>query len=526
MASFISSPRGGDSPDNNNSAIDSILADQPLGHSTDGQPPRFASAFRSPSPTSSAYNTPQQLSDSPEDEDDEDDDTADDIDDDDTDFKGTSSDAELVGQEADDVEVPVHANLLPTELIISIFGYLDTTEDVKSVLMVCKSWARCAVELLWYRPNFQTIPVFARFVKTLERPESSLMFPYGRFVRKLNLTAISENLTDQVLLSLGQACTELERLTLPSCKRISDESLEPVIRNNTHLTGIDLSQLDRVTDLSIIAISETCKKLQGLNITGCKLITDQSVLQVAHTCRYLRRLKMVDCALITNTAVDAVSTNCNNLMELDLQGCVQIQDNAVTNALNRLPFLREFRVCMNANITNDAFSSFPVDGGVQFDALRLIDLSGCSEINDQSVLRIVLFAPRLRNLILAKCSEITDQGLIYICKLGRSLHYLHLGHCSLITDLGVFQLVRHCSRIRYIDLACCLQLTDVTVQHLATLPKLRRLGLVKCQNVTNVAIQALVQRQGIENSLERVHLSYCANLTLPVSFKLLLCHVV
>ena len=75
------------------------------------------------------------------------------------------------------------------------------------------------------------------------------------------------------------------------------------------------------------------------------------------------------------------------------------------------------------------------------------------------------------------------------------------------------------NRIRYIDLACCNRLTDTSVQQLATLPKLRRIGLVKCQLISDDSILALARPKvsiGV-SCLERVHLSYCVRLTMGVS---------
>lgn len=78
-------------------------------------------------------------------------------------------------------------------------------------------------------------------------------------------------------------------------------------------------------------------------------------------------------------------------------------------------------------------------------------------------------------------------------------------------------------RIRYIDLACCTNLTDNSVTQLATLPKLKRIGLVKCGNITDRSILALAKPKQVGHGgpvtpsvLERVHLSYCTNLTLNV----------
>jgi len=111
-----------------------------------------------------------------------------------------------------------------------------------------------------------------------------------------------------------------------------------------------------------------------------------------------------------------------------------------------------------------------------------------------------------------------------------------MGHCGLITDDGVKRLVSMCNRIRYIDLGCCVNLTDESVTRLATLPKLKRIGLVKCANITDASVTALananrrprVRRDDYgqlivgeyttsQSCLERVHLSYCTNLTQAVN---------
>lgn len=56
----------------------------------------------------------------------------------------------------------------------------------------------------------------------------------------------------------------------------------------------------------------------------------------------------------------------------------------------------------------------------------------------------------------------------------------------------------------------CPLLTDMSVHELATLPKLRRIGLVRVTNLTDQAIYSLADRH---STLERIHLSYCENIT-------------
>ena len=210
------------------------------------------------------------------------------------------------------------------------------------------------------------------------------------------------------------------------------------------------------------------------------------------------------------------------MLEIDLQSCRQTTDISITSLLSSSQYLRELRLAHCPLITDQAFLSVDIDRIV--DTLRILDLTACEQLTDAGMAKIVSCAPRLRNLVLAKCRHLTDEAVSSIARLGKNLHYLHLGHCSQITDAAVMELVKSCNRIRYIDLACCHRLTDLSITHMALLPKLRRVGLVKCQAITDHSIYALARgRSGPHglamgpSSLERVHLSYCVHLTLEVS---------
>ncbi len=209
------------------------------------------------------------------------------------------------------------------------------------------------------------------------------------------------------------------------------------------------------------------------------------------------------------------------MLEIDLHNCAYTTNASITALLTHGRHLRELRLVGCALITDEAFLAVPYDRVI--DTLRILDLTACEHLTDSAIAKIVSVAPRLRNVVLAKCRRITDRAVLSIAKLGKNLHYVHLGHCSLISDSAVMELVKSCNRIRYIDLACCQRLTDAAVVHLATLPKLRRVGLVKCQAITDHSIYALgrgrIGPHGVPygpSSLERVHLSYCVNLTLEV----------
>lgn len=227
----------------------------------------------------------------------------------------------------------------------------------------------------------------------------------------------------------------------------------------------------------------------------------------------------------------AFAENCPNILEIDLHQCRSIGNDPVTALLSNGQALRELRLANCELISDEAFLTLPL--GRTYEHLRILDLTSCARLTDRAVEKIIEVAHRLRNVVFAKCRNLTDVAVHAISKLGKNLHYLHLGHCGHITDQAVIKLVQTCNRIRYIDLGCCIHLTDESVTKLATLPKLRRIGLVKCSAITDRSVYALANAprrrhihpdvidhhylQGSGSSLERVHLSYCTNLTLTVS---------
>ncbi|KAL7624891.1 SCF ubiquitin ligase complex subunit [Parahypoxylon ruwenzoriense] len=425
---------------------------------------------------------------------------------------------------------------LPSEILISIFSRINSPSELLNCMLTCKRWARNVVEILWHRPTCTSWPKHSSICTTLGL--DAPYFTYTNFVKRLNLAALADGVNDGSVMPLA-VCTRVERLTLTNCQGLTDSGLIPLVRSNHHLLALDISGDINITESSIIAIAENCPRLQGLNVSNCKLISNESMAQLAESCRYIKRLKLNFCDQVNDTAVVAFANNCPNILEIDLHQCGNIGNEPITALLAKGRSLRELRLAGCDLIDDAAFLSLPPNK--IYEHLRILDLTSCTRLTDRAVEKIIEVAPRLRNLVLAKCSNITDAAVYAISRLGKNLHYVHLGHCRHITDDAVKRLVHCCNRIRYIDLGCCTHLTDESITRLATLPKLKRIGLVKCSSITDESMYALARanhqnqsRRATSNStsrrheyhtssLERVHLSYCTNLTLPSIIKLLNC---
>ncbi|QRV72929.1 SCF E3 ubiquitin ligase complex F-box protein grrA [Ceratobasidium sp. AG-Ba] len=424
------------------------------------------------------------------------------------------------------------SNAIPPEVLIHIFRLIPLLKDLYACLLVSRPWCSCAVELLWHKPVATKMSSLYKLLKTLEDTQAT--FQYASFVRRLNLMSFGSDITDPVASRIA-GCTRLERLTLVGCSALTDESLETMLSGMPHLVALDLTGVSSVTDRSITALARTASKLQGINLGGCKHVTDEGVGQLATHCTLLRRVKLAG-LLVTNKSVIHLAKSCPLLLEMDLNGCTAISNPAIRELWTCSRHIRELKLgLIGAALTDEAFpapvdpqptrmitansepqSFIPIDTSLNtvrsFEHLRILDLTSCTSLTDTAVEGIISVAPKIRNLVLAKCALLTDNAIASVCKLGRYLHYLHLGHVSLITDAAVIQLARTCTRLRYVDLACCTQLTDLSVTELATLVKLRRIGLVRVVNLTDQAVFALSERQ---SSLERIHLSYCEQVTIP-----------
>ncbi|KAF8195711.1 hypothetical protein K438DRAFT_1826391 [Mycena galopus ATCC 62051] len=418
---------------------------------------------------------------------------------------------------------------IPPELLIHILKHLHAVKDLHTALQVSRTWCECSVELLWHKPAFPKYETLAKMAALLDSPDQT--FTYANFIRRLNLLSLGKDLRDRTFTILAH-CDRLERLTLVNCDHISGDALNQVLPCFSNLVAIDLTGVANTTNTAIVGLATAATRLQGINLAGCKRVSDRGILALAANCPLLRRVKLSGLELLTDRSVSALAQSCPLLLEIDLNHCKLITDISIRDIWTHSNHMREMRLSHCPELTDAAFPA-PIktdSSGVEapnpfpstaptstdelpplvlnttFEHLRMLDLTACALVTDDAVDGIIAHAPRIRNLVLSKCGLLTDRSVENICKLGRYLHYLHLGHAAKITDRSVRTLARSCTRLRYIDFANCVLLTDMSVFELSALPKLRRVGLVRVNNLTDEAIFSLADRHA---TLERIHLSYC-----------------
>ncbi|PSS35488.1 hypothetical protein PHLCEN_2v1643 [Hermanssonia centrifuga] len=369
-----------------------------------------------------------------------------------------------------------YASRLPPEILIHILKHLHSSRDLYHAMLVCRAWCECSVELLWHRPNFSRLTTLGKMMRVIAGEDQT--FLYARFIRRLNFLYLGSDLTDSLFSRLAQ-CVRLERLTLINCTSLTDSALTRVLPCCPNLVALDLTGVVETTDRVVVALASSTKRLQGINLCGCRKLTDKGVLALAANCPSLRRVKLNGVEQITDEAVSALAKSCPLLLEIDLNNCKKITDASVRDLWVFSANMREMRLSHCVELTDAAFPASPKTEVIsqlgpnpfpsatpfladklpplrltrQFDHLRMLDLTACSALTDESIEGITAVAPKIRNLVLAKCTHLTDAAVESICGLGKHLHYLHLGHAGSITDRSISTLARSCTRLRYIDLA-------------------------------------------------------------------------
>ncbi|ELR17374.1 leucine rich repeat domain containing protein [Acanthamoeba castellanii str. Neff] len=87
--------------------------------------------------------------------------------------------------------------------------------------------------------------------------------------------------------------------------------------------------------------------------------------------------------------------------------------------------------------------------------LRTLDMSGCRETNNTTIVRVVKCCPNITSINLAHCPAITDFTILEVAKSCKYLTSVNLCHCTVVSDTSVLQIMRNCRLLRKLDLSHC-----------------------------------------------------------------------
>lgn len=409
---------------------------------------------------------------------------------------------------------------LPHEILAMVLEAKSQKSNIVPLMAVSKAWAEVIAKLIYYRPHINKQQQLNSFLVTMSKSKDETLFDYRSLIKRLNFSFVGDYMTDRKL-EYFIGCPNLERLTLVFCKYITTKSVAQVLKGCQYLQSVDITGIHHIGDDLFEVLASDCRRIQGLYVPHSNDVSPVSISHFITNAPMLKRVKITFNQSIENSLVMQMVKCCPFLVEVDLTSTPNIDNQGLVTLFTSLPQLREIRVTHNTNIT-DEFMQIVSQEISSLPALRLVDFSGCENITDKTIDKLVTLAPKLRNLFFGKCSRITDASLKSLARLGKNIQTMHFGHCFNISDEGVRVLVSNCPKIQYIDFACCTNLTNKTLYELAELPKLKRIGMVKCSQITDEGLLTMISIRGRNDTLERVHLSYCTSLTIYPIYELLM----
>lgn len=155
-------------------------------------------------------------------------------------------------------------------------------------------------------------------------------------------------------------------------------------------------------------------------------------------------------------------------------------------------------------------------------ALRTVDLSFNSSVDDSLLTSIATKIPTLTNILLRKCRRVTDTGVIMLARHCTQLMSLDLSAISLLTDHAVIQIAHLRQRtLRILILSHCPQLTDSCALPLSKLSLSALFFRGSC--ISDSAVRTLVSNSLCGKSLHCIDLLDCPRIT-STSFNVIWTH--
>lgn len=121
--------------------------------------------------------------------------------------------------------------------------------------------------------------------------------------------------------------------------------------------------------------------------------------------------------------------------------------------------------------------------------------------------RLLTRFSQLQSLSLSGCTELDDTSLMKVQGCVSNLRFLNLDCCSGISDNGLSSFANGCSLLKFISLYRC-NVTDVGLERLAqSCPTLEDINLIYCSQISDHGIKMLFQNC---SNLSALRISYCS----------------
>nr|XP_048293096.1 F-box/LRR-repeat protein 20-like isoform X5 [Myodes glareolus] len=259
--------------------------------------------------------------------------------------------------------------------------------------------------------------------------------------------------------------------------------------------------------------------LTSLDLSGCSELTDGALLAVSRGLQHLRHLSLRKLQRLTDAGCTALGA-LHELQSLDMAECCLVSGRELAQVLGSVrrapPALTSLRLAYCSSLKDaSVLSMIPALGP----SLKVLDLSSCVALTNQTVQAICTYLIHLSVLRLAWCKELQDWGLLGLKEpseepgLSSQLHQEVENQAPDPQEpkpdpQGPSLLMLQ--TLQELDLTACCKLTDASLAKVLQFPQLRQLSLSLLPALTDTGLVAVAR--GCP-SLERLALSHCSHLS-------------
>lgn len=223
-----------------------------------------------------------------------------------------------------------------------------------------------------------------------------------------------------------------------------------------------------------------------------------------------RGIRHVQILSLKRTIKDVV-TGIKNLESLNLSGCYNVTDAGLAHGFSLdLPHLKVLDLSLCKQVTDQSIGRIVQN----LKNLETLELGGCSNISNTSLLLIAWGLKRLKRLNLRSCWQITDQGIGHLSGLSKEtaegnmeLEYLGLQDCQRLSDESLKHIAQGLTSLKTINLSFCISVTDSGLKFLSKMPKLEELNLRACDNISDIGMAGLAEDGGC--GVTSLDVSFC-----------------
>jgi len=229
------------------------------------------------------------------------------------------------------------------------------------------------------------------------------------------------------------ASSGLESLSIEGCSnrftdhdwtRFNADQLRP-------LKMLNISHCDNLGDGTIEMLAAECPHLEELYADGLRYLSDSAVEVLAATYTNTLKVLVLDGADLYDRSRQAM-TQFTHLEKLSFSFCDNFTDVGVT-MLGRLTTIKSLRLRKAMQLTTGAVRGLLLSGAL--DQLEELDLTECSNIQDDVMLAVAERCPRLRQINISWCWDVTNAGMRAVVLSAPQLLLLNCTGVKRLTDV-------------------------------------------------------------------------------------------